>query len=390
MSDSNKLELSIVEETTWGVTPNAAFDKVPVIGGGMNLDTETIRSAAIRTDGQRGGSYRTNVTANGSMEFELTANVYDLLLLRAMRNTTGFSTAVNITGTNIAAVAAGNKYTGPSGMNTNVADGQWLYFSGFAAANNNGWKKVVSATATEIVVAGSDITNESAGPSITIGGQWARNEAASPSFTIQQEHLDETDKFEVVTGARINAFGIDIASKAMIAASAGFTGKDYDPDLTAKQGNGSVNALTTQASMSEVDAFDGFYIDGSVISTYKLTGVSLELSTPTREQTGLGSIEKLGVPLGNLELSGSLSVYKNDASWNLLTKYKAFTPFGFAFSIVDENGNRYLFDMPKTKLTNESGAHPGPDADTVLDFPFAAEPDAALNKTFQVCKLAAA
>lgn len=390
MSDSNRLQVSILEEVTPGVIPNSAFEEIPVIGGGMNLDTETIRSAAIRTDGQRAGSARTNATANGSLEFELTANVYDTLLLRAMRNTTGFSTAVNISGSGIAAVATGNKYTGPSGMDNNVAVGQWILVAGFAAANNNGWKKVVSRTSIEIVVEGSDLTSESAGPSITIKGQYARNAAASPSFAIQQEHLDETDKFEVVTGARINALGLDIASKAMIAGNVGFTGIDYNPNLTAKQGNGSVNAATVQASMAETDAFDGFYIDGGLISTYKLTGVALELATPTRERTGLGSIAKLGVSLGNLEVSGSFSAYKDDNSWNLLTKYVAFTPFGFAFSIVDENGNRYLFDMPKTKLSNESGPHPGPDADTVLDFSFESEPDAGLGKTIQVCKVAAA
>jgi hypothetical protein len=387
MSDSNRLQISLTEEGTWGVTPNTAFDEIPVTGGGMNLETETLRSGAIRSDGQRAGSARINATPAMTIEYEFVNDTFDELLARSIRNATGLSTAAAISASDIDSVATGNKFTGTSGMNTNVAVGQWVKVAGFVGANNNGWFKVVSASATEIAVVGTGITNETPGTPITIKGAYVRNGSDSPSYTIQQEHLDETNLFEVITGARISSMGVEVASRSMITGSASFTGKDFDATATSKAGDGTVNAAATSAAMAEVDSFDGLYVDGVKISAYELLSAGMTFNTPTREQTGLGSTAKIGVPLGNLEAVGTVEVYKEDGSWNLLTKYAAFTAFGLAFSLVDAAGNSYLFEFPKVHLSNESAGHPGPDADTLLSFTFEAEPDDTLAKTVQICKV---
>lgn len=387
MSDSNRLQVSVTEETTWGITPSNAFEEIPVTGGGMNLETETIRSNAIRSDGQRAGAARVNTTPNASFEFEFVADVFDELMARAIRNTTGLSADVNISGTTFACVASGNKITDSGSGLAGIAVGQWVYVAGFTTAGNNGWKKATAVAAGEITVAGSGLTDEAAGDSVTIKGQVVENGSASPSYTIQQQHLDETNRFEVITGARIASLALDIASRSMITGSMSWTGKDFDATASSKAGNGTVNAAATQPAMAEVDAFDGFFVDGDVVSAYELLSVGFEVSTPTREQTGLGSIAKLGVPLGNLEASGSIEVYKEDDSWSLLTNYAAFTAMSFAFALVNENGDRYLIEFPKIYLSNESGGHPGPDADTLLSFSFEAEPDAATSKTVRICKV---
>lgn len=386
MSDSNRLQVSITEESTWGTTPANAFEEIPVIGGGMNLETEFIRSGAIRSDGQRAGSARVNLTPNASFEFEFVNSTFDELLSRAMRNTTGFSSALSISATTISASASGNTIDDSANGFGSVADEQWIYVAGFTNSENNGWKKVTASAAGSLTIAGSGLVNETAGATVTIEGQYVRNGSASPSYTIQQEHLDETNKFEVITGARISSFGLDIASRSMITGSASFTGKSFDASATSKAGDGTVNSASTQAAMAEVDAFGGFYVDGSPVTAYELLSVAFQINTPTRETTGLGTINKLSVPLGLLEVSGQIEAYKEDDSWDLLTKYAAGTSLQFAFDIVDTNSNRYLFEFPKIFLSNESAGHPGPDGDTILSFSFDAEPDSEMSKTIQVVK----
>jgi hypothetical protein len=79
--------------------------------------------------------------------------------------------------TGVSASSADNSYN-HAGWTSNPAVGEWVRITGFATAANNGYKKVVSANGTKIVV-DATLTDEAAGEAVTI--------VKRPSFIINSD-----------------------------------------------------------------------------------------------------------------------------------------------------------------------------------------------------------
>lgn len=76
---------------------------------------------------------------------------------------------VNISIANdISAVSSDNSYNSVSGQFSSIISGQFIKIAGFSTAGNNGYAKVVTATANKITVSGLTLTNEAIGVSKTI------------------------------------------------------------------------------------------------------------------------------------------------------------------------------------------------------------------------------
>jgi hypothetical protein len=373
MADSNQIQVSYTRESTWGTTPSADFEAFPITGGAMAYGVETVRSQTVRSDAQLADSKRVGISPTANYDFELAARIYDDFMRSAVRSDADWSTNASVSGaTDIAAVNSGNVFTSSSTDFTasNIAKGQWIYVSGFTTAGNNGWFKVSTIAANSLGVTGATLTDEAAGDSITMEGSYVWSGSTEHSYSLQQQYQDLTDRYHLMTGARLNAFSLNQTPGGIITASCAFDGKDR---AQASASGGTVNAAPAEDVASEVDGFGALWIGGTAVS-YDVMELSLNVSIPNRPAKGLGSLARTRMPQGSPEVTGSFSVYLDDNTWALDTDWENFTKQALSFSIDLGNDDRFLIDLPQVAFTTEPGTNPGLDGDVMLSFDFAAEP----------------
>ena len=369
------------------------FVELPITGGSMSESPDTVRSSQLRSDAQMADMKRTGVEPAAAFDFEMQADNLDNLLRAALRNSPA-NTWSNfaITATDISATASDKSFNdASSGFSVSIPKGSWIYVSGFTGdTGNNGWKQVsktTAPTAAKIIVE-QTLVDDTAGESVTITSSEIRNGSDLTSFSLQMQNLDLTNAYRLTKGARITDFGLNITSQAIITGNVGFSGKRMTrPE--AKSGAGSVTTAADTDVMSEVSTFESFWIGGTEITTYEIVSASLNIATTARPQVGLGNLQKVGMNLGPIDITGSVEFYLETANYATLQDYLLnFTSFEFGFALSDGT-NRYFFHMPQVKLTSEPGTVGGIDTDMMLSFDFAADPAdiGGVTKTIQVSRV---
>jgi len=285
---------------------------------------------------------------------------------------------------------AASEFTTAAGDFTteDITVGQWVYVSGFAASAVNGWYKVTSiaALALGVTPAPTDDSNTESN-TITIEGSYIRNGTDSPYFAFQLEHQDLTDKYRLISDAKIGQFDLSSNARERVTGSINFAGRDHELEPT-KSGDGTVDSAATTEILNSSDHVTGVFINGAAFSG-GVMNFSLSANMNSRRQNAVGEVMSNDIALGSLDLSGSLSVYLTDTSWTgMLQDYIDFTKMSVAFPFVDADGNGYVIELPQIALTNEPGNVPGPDEDIMLEFDFQAEPGTigSEEKTIQISR----
>jgi len=390
MADSSSVEISYTQETNFGETPNNAFEKLRHTGGTFGVTTNTTRSSEVRGDAQRGGAVRTGFEPNATINMELSGRTFDDFMRDAIR-ANSWSTAVDISGSDISADSTNDKFVSSSSVDfttTNIVKGQWVYIDGFADTQINGWYKatdVGQTTAGELLVANSVPADEASGESITMAGSYVRNGTNDPSYSLQLQHLDLTDKYKLIKGARIGQFSLDFSTGSIITGSFQFQAQSHELAASAA-GDGTVNAAPDTEIMNAIDHITGIFIDDTLVSG-EASAFSFQANANARRLNAIGQLEASDIGLGSMDLTGSLTFYLDGDTWGQLQDYVDFAKFGLAIALDDGNGNGYVIEFPKAVRSNEPGNVPGPDEDIQLQFDFSAEPGESYNKTIQVTRL---
>lgn len=391
---SDQFQFSYIAESSEGVTPNSALQALPMTGGGtFGVNPQATESQRLRSDAQHPGDIITGYEPFASLPFELEPAAFDELLEGALRADATWSTAVNISDTDISFAASDDSINSAGSGFTGVTVGHKIFVGGSSEAANNGWHTVVSSTSSKIVT-DSDLADDTAGDTITIKGQTIVNGSQTPTYSLQLQNLDLTNKYRSILGAKINAWALNMQLGAIITGNLGWAGLSLTTTDTAKIGNGSVTAATERNPMAEVNTFDTFVIDHTR-QTYDVLGLNLAVATPTRYRKGLGNAGvNSGIGLGTLRLTGQLTVYQGNSEWALLSSMAAGTAMRLGFSLATAGGDRYFFDLPSVLMTGEPGAIPSRDTDGNFQFSFSASPGALYTghtgaKTLQVSRVQA-
>ena len=370
MAEANRIQVSFSRETVYGTPLTAAYNEIPIIGGAMVHSNAFNRSATIRADAQRDASERTSEEPNASYDFEFEATTFDEFMRGALRSDADWTTDVAISGTDIAAVASGNKFTKASNWTgENIVVGQWVYVGGFTGnTTNNGWVQVTALSTTDLTVAGKTLVDDTAGETVTVDGNHLLNGTAKHSYTIQQEYKDLTNHWHLLDGARISSLSQTITPDAIIQGNVSFDGQTRTQTTS---DNGTFTAAASKDVMPEGTAFGGHLIDLAA-TTYDIMGLSWTINIPTRPRKPLGATVRSDIELGSPEVTGSMEVYLEDGTWALDTNWTAFTKMSMAYSLV-EGTDRYLFYFPQIVMTSEPAVIGGVDTDIMLSFDWEAE-----------------
>lgn len=382
MSDSNRVAIRTVQESVFGTTPAApTMQALRITGETLKQDTNTVTSQELRSDRQIADLVRVGLSASGAINWELSYGAHDELFQAALLSAT-WSSPVTLTASTISITAGVSQYTVTRASGSWISDGyavnQWVRVSGAATAANNGFGKIVSRTATDLVIKyNGNGVNEGAGASITVvQGGMISNGTTFRSFAIEREYADLANEFVMFNGMCIDTFALNVAADAILTGSFGFMGKtETSASATAAS---VVTPVTTEDVMNAVDDVAAVLENGS---RFDLTALSLNLANNLRTRLQIGTLGAISVGTGTIGVTGNMNFYY--ASKTLVDKYLNFTATSLAF-IVTKNGKSYIIDFPRVKFSQGPRSAEGINTDVMGNMQYQAFRDPTENITIRI------
>ncbi|MBT2321292.1 hypothetical protein J7E62_02825 [Variovorax paradoxus] len=395
--------------------PETVRGTVPVAGNAINLRmveptmkaaVETTKSSEVNANRMSSGNTRVDQNVDGGFNFELSAAEYDPFLESIVGGTfahygtngLGAAFAMQTTATSVEAAVAP---TGSSAFSQLVA-GSWFKLvpgpTASAAAKAyfaDAWFKVGAGStsdslavdaATPIVapgLIGADLADSKISQSIIVNG------SARKTFSFEHTLTDVGSRL-LYTGMEPNTMELNVEVGSIITGSFGFIGQTHDVRDGASYLPGApvasksfdvMNAVTDVGTVFEGDT--NLLAGGSFIKS-----LSLSLNNNARGQKAVGVFGNAGVGLGEFEISGSMQVYFEDATY--YKKWLDGERTSLTVGFCDSQGNGYLFELDKV-MFRDGGLNPGGNnEDVMLDLPFDAFYDAATGRGIRITRALAA
>ena len=385
VSDTNRVQLAYVEETSFGQQVTGSnLQTLRHTGETLKQETGIQVSQEIRSDRQIADVARTSIHASGQINYEMSYGAYDDLLAAALLAADWSSPETVGPVVTIAAVASGNKFTDSGAGFGSLDVGQWIKVSGFANAANNGFFKLVSVAAGEIVVSGGTLEDESAGPTVTItqGGQIV-NGTTKTSFNIERTFSDLSGERSLFTGMMVDTLALNAALNAMITGSMGFIGS-REESLAASGGTG-YDAAATGEVMNGVDDIAGL-LENEVSVNAQSLGLNLANNLRAREK--LGHLGAFDMGTGTVNVTGTLEAYFESAT--MFDKYLDYTATSLSLVLLDGAGNAYVIELPNVRFTDGSRQAGAQNQDVLANLSFQAFRHATEDVTIRIARFPAA
>jgi len=377
MSDTNRVDLRVKEESPAGTLATGSYEACPFTAASdLGLTPEYIPSAEIRADRQVGERKLVGQSVGGGFDFELQAGdnlsyPLNLLLQGALQTDSivtpagdGSKTVVDdLTSNGSVISSAGVDLTTIVGIgekavivieNTlnGAGDGVYDLPAGPVAGVWNASGTIPSFTAT----ATTSVT-----PLVTF-----RNGVTEKSFSLEKSYTDQTTPlYEYLSGLRVDTLSLNFATKSIATGSVGFvgTGHEYTTSRVASgTGVHSGDGVFSSANFGTVrEGSTGFGIGG----TNFVTALSMDISNNLRERVALGSAAPVSIGTGQFNVGGSMKMYfdNKDAAEKVLNTSSTFTLSWH----VDCSSSIWAFVLPNVKFTQGTPSVSGANDDVMLD-----------------------
>jgi hypothetical protein len=379
MSDTNRVRVAYVEETSYGVTPGTpTLQILRLTKESLKQDTSTVTSQEIRSDRQTSDVIRVDVGASGDIEGELSYNAYNDFIRYAVQSS-AWSSVVTVSGIAAATAATGdNSYNG-TGIGVGIVANQWIKVSGYANSANNGYSKVVSRTDDKIVVKGKTLAAETGATATVVMGAQIVNGTTQKSVTIERQYADLTNILVKYLGMTIGSWDLTIQTNQIITTKFSLLGKS-ETSTTAEIGS-VYTAATTKSIMQSVDNVL------NVMDNYANLGVTnftLALTNNLRKRSQVATLGAVSLGSGSVNITGSVNMYFTTAA--MMDKYLNFTTSAISAILTDDAGNTIIVDLPSVKYTTGERMATGINGDIMANLTFGAKMDATEGIMIRVVK----
>lgn len=384
MGDTNRVQLSMLAESTYGVLPSGDFSILRFTSESLKQVTRTTKSAEIRADRQIPSIVRTGVSGSGSIGIELSYGAHDTLLQYALMSA-GWSSPVTVTAATISAASADNSFNDSGSGFGSIVAGQWIKVRGFANAANNGYFKVVSKTSAKLVVSGGTLVTAAASPTITVKmGAQIVNGVTGTSFTIERKYGDLTNTFAALFGCMVDKFSLNAAAEAITTGSFDLILAREESASSAPSGGGYDDAPNNPV-MNAVDDLPQIWLNQALIPA---TAVSLSLANNLRGRMEIDNVGPVSIGSGTCDISGTLEQYFTSPT--LIDLYLAFTAFSLAWCQEDALGNSYVIEIPQARFVDGQRPATGQNADVMTPLQWNVERHATQDIMIRITRFAAA
>lgn len=393
MSDSNRIQVRFIQETTWGTTPaTASMQELRLTGESLRFNIGNEVSREIRSDRQVSDLIQTGADCSGSLEWELSYGTYDAFMAAALFS--DWSADINLSEANsIAATATGFTSSGAEDHNfADIQPGQWIKVGGFTAngGENNGFYKVLAAAAGTLTTspAPASIEAAAAGKTITVNGSMLRNGTTKTSFSLEKVYDDLSPKvYEAFAGMMVNQFSGAVQANSILTGTLEFIGKSASVG-TGSMSSGSVTDATTTRVMNAVANVASIQEAGTEVSSGLVSSLNFSVNNNLRGQSAVGVLGFRGVGAGKMDVTGSLTVFFENE--DLLAKYIAGTESSLSFQVGDIAGNVYIFTFHRVKFETSDQNAGGQDSDVMETLNWRSIRHATYDCQIQIDKFAAA
>jgi hypothetical protein len=385
MSDTNRMRLSYIAETSFGVPPSGNLIDVRYTGESLKQVSQTQRSNEIRSDRQISDIVRTMIGAEGDINTEMSYGAHDdFIAASLLASSLTWSTAVTVTASTISASSVDNSLNDSANGLSAFVVGQWVKVSGFTGAGitaNAGFFKIVSVTAAKIVVSGGTLVTDAAGESVTIKmGEQVVNGTTLNSFAFEKKYQDLTNIFAKYLGMCPQTWKQSVKADQLITGSFGWLGKS-ETSTTATIGSGYTSAPTNEV-MAGVDDIFGIIENGATLSD--INSLDFGVNNNLRNRLRVGTLGAFSIGTGTFEVEGSAEMYFSTHA--LMDKYLNFTSTSLAIVISDGAGKSYVVEWPTIKFTDGTRVAGGINQDIMANMKFMAKVSPTEGITMRVTR----
>lgn len=307
---------------------------------------------------------------------------------------------------------AGTAYTTP------VA-GMWLKLAGMEDSVQNAYARMVSVTATTVVIEtplgftataqtttdwqvyiGDFIRNPvlEAGATPSNIGEFVPDSINANSFLIERRYTDHSPiTREVITGNALNALNLTFEPQSVMTGSIEFFGfksnvSDDSPNyadiyttLPTDIEQTTTDVLNTSTNVGFI-TFQGTNLLSQNVATAKNLPLSVQLNigNTLRRRNAVGVFGAASIGSGRIAIGGNINTYFDDKT--LLEDILLNARAQYVVSVSDGSGKGVLFDVPSLKFTGGAPDVPGIDQDAVLNPPYQGLLDPVLGYTIHLTK----
>jgi len=384
MSDSNRVQLAFVEESSFGEQETGSNLQILRYNSeSLKQDMATTVSEEIRSDRQISDVARIGLSASGDINFELSYGSHDELFKAALLSS-GWSTEQKISNANTISInGTDNSINDSASGFGSFSANQWIYISGFSNSANNGFFKISSSTpptSSKLVLANGSLETEAAGSLITVQmGSQITNGTTLYSYNFEKDFKDLSNVLSLLKGMNINTMALEVPADGIITGTFGFMGS-AEESLTSSGGAGYTNE-TTSVVMTGANHVTDFLEN---LGDLAILSFSLALNNNLRTRLQVGTLGVASIGSGSVEITGSLTVHLANAT--LFNKYLNQTVTSIAIGVRDTDGNGYIIELPSVKIINGTRLAGGLNTDVIGDFEFRAYMDSTEGISIRIAR----
>jgi hypothetical protein len=386
VSDSNRIRVSVVAESSFGVIPTVpAWQVLATTGASMRDRVGYLQSRTINNDRNVLDLVRLSKAAGGQIPMELTwsplGEGLSLLLAAA------FASLGSDTGRRgihpAASTGAGTKViTKDAGEPNFTAESVGVYRAAVvgdivritnAGADDGYYPVTVVADSTLTVEADANFTGDAA-CSVDVG-RTIVNSTATTSFCVEIAWLD-LQKAAVFQGCSVDSLGFAIADEAITTANFGFIGAtstyyETNNGTTDEFGPGtptytdpSVHPILDSLSVPEIRRGG---------QAYAAKSVSCDFQNNIAARTQIGTLGAVSNRYGEFGATGRIAAYFDDLAD--MIAYRDNTATDIWLAMIDPNGRGYTLRLPHLKFSDVGADARGTNQDILNEIAYTAIKD---------------
>lgn len=352
MSDSNRIRVSLVEESSFGVTPTSPTMLVlNTTGQSLRPRVAYQQSQTIRNDANIQDLIRTTFSAGGGLPAELVFPVVNESLWVAIRAAMRSTESAAVTNANTAGITATeNTVVRASGSwaSDGFEVGDIVKITNASNAADNRFAKVTAVSALTLTLQlgdGDTWAGTDADVTVTRGARM-KNATTDRNFSVAVDRLD-VNMFSTWKGLVFAGMSLNIADQAITTISFNLEGKNGAHSGSAI--SGATFSNPTAGPILDSIGVPHFYLGGN---SYACRSFGIDIDNGVAPRTQIGSEGPLSMRRGAFSATGRVEAYLQ--TFTEIDAYEGNTPTDIWFVLQDSNGAALAVSYPHMKWSDIS------------------------------------
>lgn len=374
MSNSNRIRVSIVAESSFGVTGSSpAWQVLATTGQSIRDRMGYQQSQTINNDRNVQDLVRLSKAAGGGIPMELTYSPttegLDMLLIALMCNS--YAAASSRSGCDVDATAKTVTNNTGNWSADNVEVGDILKLTVTSGGALIGYYRVASISTNVATIADADdtLSSDASGTVTATRGARLTNGTTEATYAIEVARLD-LQIAQVFTGCVVDAMDFTVADGAITTAnfsivaagSTRYTTNNGTTDLFAHGGGTPTYTDPTASPVLDSIAVPEVRSGGAA---YAAKSINMSLANNAAARTQVGALGAQSMRWGQFGANGRISAYMED--FTDLAAYADNTATDLWLAMIDANANGYTLSLPQIKFSDAGADTRGVNQDDLVE-----------------------